>query len=126
MGRLQPELLLRIESLAVRALDVVDALEAAAVSRRVLDQLTGCGTAVGANVFEADEALSRADFCKCIGIALKELSETLFWLRIIAHRRWIEPSRLDAIQAEAAELKRVLGAILSKTRQNNLARERTR
>ncbi|MCC6229113.1 MAG: four helix bundle protein [Phycisphaerales bacterium] len=126
MGRLQPELLSRIESLAVRALDVVEALEKAGVSHRILDQLTGSGTAIGANVFEADEALSRPDFCKCIGIALKELSETLFWLRIIARRGWVEASRLEGLQAEASELKRVLGAILKKTRDNNLARERSK
>jgi four helix bundle protein len=119
MGRLKEELLERIELFADRVLDVAQTLERAGCWPRVLDQLVGSGTSVGANVFEADEALSRPDFVKCIGIAVKELNETRYWLRLIARRGWIAPDRLSPLQTELAELKKILGAIISRTRAAN-------
>lgn len=116
MGRMKEPLLTRIEDFTDRVLDVVVALESARVSRRIVDQITGCGTAVGANAFEADEAMSRADFCKTIAIVIKELNETRFWLRLIGRRNWLEAHRLAPLEAEAVELKKVLGAILSRSR----------
>ena len=56
MGRLQPDFLERVEGFADRILNVVDSLAEQKRSLRILDQLTGSGTAVGANVFEADDA----------------------------------------------------------------------
>jgi four helix bundle protein len=50
---------------------------------------TGSGTSVGANIFEADEAMSRPDFCRMLGIVIKELNETRFWLRLVVARKWI-------------------------------------
>ena len=78
MGRLKPEFLGRIESFGDRVLDVANALARKRVSHRILDQLTGCGTSVGANVFEAHEAMSRPDFCKCLAQSVKELSESRY------------------------------------------------
>ncbi len=116
MGRLRAEFLERVEVFADRVLDLCDALDRAKIRPRVVDQLTGSGTSVGANVYEADEALSRADFAKTIGIALKEASETLFWLRMTRRRAWVKPDRVDSLVAEGIEIKKVLGAILSNTR----------
>lgn len=120
MGRLQPEFLERIEGFSDRILNVVETLAEQRRSIRILDQLTGSGTAVGANIFEADEALSRRDFRKCVAIANKELSETMFWLRLGSRRGWIAGDRLDALLGEAKELKRIMGSILSKTREGRL------
>jgi four helix bundle protein len=41
-------------------------------TNRLVDQLTGCATSVGANYCEADDALSRKDFVKIIGTCRKE------------------------------------------------------
>jgi len=119
MGRFQEELLARVERFADRVLDVARAIEQAEAPRRVVDQLIGSGTSVGANTFEADEAMSRADFCRILAIILKELNETRFWLRLIARRGWVPPSRLESLEHEARELKLVFGAILSRTRAND-------
>ena|SRR5712671_2746739 len=116
MGRLKETFLDRAESFADRVLDVVDAIEGKSRSKRIVDQMSGSGTAVGANTFEADEALSRPDFCKCLGIALKELNETRFWLRLVARRQWLPESRLSALQKEALELRHVLGSMVARTR----------
>jgi four helix bundle protein len=116
MGRLQQKLVDRVDDFAVRALEVAEAIEGMRVTRRIVDQLAGSGSSVGANLAEADEAMSNRDFFKCIGTCLKETNETRFWLRIIARKGWVRPRRLDALRAEADELKRIFGAIVKKPR----------
>lgn len=87
-------------------------------SRRVVDQIIGAGTSVGANTFEADEALSRADFAKCVGIVLKELNECRFWIALVERRAWVTQAQLAELTAETQELKRLFGAILTRTRKS--------
>lgn len=122
MGRLRVELVERVESLCHRVVDVAEVLQREKRSERIVNQLIGSGTSVGANVAEADEALSRADFCKCIGIALKELAETRFWLRFAERRGWVGTGRLGALLDETREIKLVLGSILTKSRRPPTAR----
>ena len=122
MGRLKPEFIERIDSFAHRVIDVAEELSRQRRSRRIIEQLSGSGTSVGANVCESDEALSRADFCKGLGIAVKELGETKFWLRFVGKREWVSAARLAPLQSEAQEIKLILGAILSKTRSSSLKR----
>lgn len=76
-------------------------------TNRLVDQLTGCGTSIGANYGEADDALSKKDFAKTIGICRKEARETMFFLRMIARacpdlkpkarRLWQEANELHLI-----------------------------
>jgi four helix bundle protein len=77
--------------------------------------MVGCFTSVGANVFEADEAMSRKDFCKSLAISVKELNESRYWIRRAAANGWTKPQRLAPLEAEAIELKRVLGAMVLRT-----------
>ena len=46
----------------------------------IAKQLLRSGTSIGANVFEAQHAESRADFVHKMKIAIKEANETLYWL----------------------------------------------
>ncbi|MEI9863979.1 MAG: four helix bundle protein [Limisphaerales bacterium] len=52
------------------------------VNNRLIDQLVGAGTSVGANYCEADDGVSRADFKHRISISRKESRETKFFLRM--------------------------------------------
>ena len=54
------------------------------VNNRLIDQLVGAGTSVGANYCEADDGVSKPDFKHRIGICRKEARETKFFLRMIA------------------------------------------
>lgn len=116
MGRLPLELLDRTRSFSVRIIGVAETLEGKRRSQRIVHQVIGAGTSVGANAYEADEALSRADFCKTLGIIIKELNEARFWLLLIAEKGWIAQTRLGPLQAQAAELKKIFGAMLTRTR----------
>src|SRR5688572_10045725 len=97
-------------------LDVAESLEGQRRFRRVVDQIAGCGTSVGANTFEADQAITRKDFAKTMAIAAKELGESRFWLRLISRRGWVKPERLDPLVAETEELLAIANAMIVRTR----------
>ena len=67
------------------------------VNNRLIEQLVGAGTSVGANYCEADDGVSRKDFKNKIGTCRKEARETKFFLRMVATA---EPS----LQPEARNL----------------------
>ncbi|MFY7728998.1 MAG: four helix bundle protein [Flavobacterium sp.] len=46
----------------------------------IAKQLLRCGTSIGANIHEAQNAESRADFIHKVKIAAKEVEETKYWL----------------------------------------------
>src|SRR5262245_564635 len=54
------------------------------LSDRIISQLVGAGTSVGANYDEADDAVSKKEFLKCIGTCKKEARETKHFLRMAA------------------------------------------
>lgn len=68
-----------------------------AVNSRLISQLVGAGTSIGANYCEADNGVSRPDFKNRIGTCRKEAREAKFFLRMIAVS---EPN----LKAEARDL----------------------
>jgi four helix bundle protein len=54
------------------------------MNNRLIDQLVGCGTSVGANYCEANASVSAKDFRCSVGRCVKEAKETKFFLRMIA------------------------------------------
>jgi four helix bundle protein len=99
-----------------RVLAIAAELERTRVFRRVVDQVVGSGTGVGANLFEADEAVSTKDWVKCVGVVLKELNEARYWLRRIARQGWIRDSRLSGVSQECDDLRKVLGFMVVRTK----------
>lgn len=53
-------------------------------------QLLRSGTSIGANVSEAKYAQSRKDFIHKMNIALKEASETEYWIRLLMDSEYLE------------------------------------
>lgn len=83
-------------------------------NNRLIDQLVGCGTSVGANYCEANERVSKKDFRNTIGRCVKEAKETKYFLRLIATA---EPKLAgDARQLfrEAKELHLIFASIYRK------------
>jgi four helix bundle protein len=56
------------------------------VTTRIISQLVGAGTSVGANYVEADDAVSKKEFLKSIGTCRKEARETKHFLRMMFGR----------------------------------------
>jgi four helix bundle protein len=81
---------------------------------RLINQLAGCGTSVGANYCEANEGVSKKDFKNTIGRCVKEAKETKFFLRMVAAS---EPKLADEarkLYREAKELHLIFASIFRK------------
>jgi four helix bundle protein len=85
-----------------------------AVNNRLIDQLVGAGTSIGANFCEADNAVSGKDFKQRIGTCRKESKETMFFLRMIATAEESLASEARALWREAKELNLIFGSIWRK------------
>ena len=82
------------------------------------EQIKRSGTSIGANVKEAICGQSRADFYSKINIALKEASETEYWLELLYETGYISRTAFLSIYSDCKELIRILTAI-SKTQKND-------
>jgi four helix bundle protein len=84
------------------------------VNNRLISQLVGAATSVGANYCEADDAVSGKEFKQKIGTSRKESKEAMFFLRMVATS---EPHLKDDARnlwREAKELNLIFGAIWRK------------
>ena len=73
-------------------------------------QLLRSGTSIGANVFEAQHAESKADFIHKMKIAIKEANETLYWL-LICERSESYPAN-SSLKLKVEELMRIMAKII--------------
>lgn len=75
-------------------------------------QLLRSGTAIGALIREAEQAESRADFIHKLAIALKEASETEYWLELLTECGYLAPRAGQSVMADNKELLKILTAII--------------
>ena len=73
-------------------------------------QLLRSGTSIGANLAEAEFAISDKDFLHKIYIALKESAETMFWLELLFQTEYLTETEYKSINEEALELLKILNA----------------
>ncbi len=73
-------------------------------------QVLRSGTSIGANLAESRHAISERDFLNKIYIALKESSETLYWLELLHETGYITQRQFDSIYADCLELEKMLTA----------------
>jgi four helix bundle protein len=107
--RLGSDIAGRLLELAVAVLRVSNELPREPAGRHVAAQLTRAVTGGGANYEEARAAESRGDFIHKIGVAAKELRETVYWLELIQRTAWTTQD-LRSMICEAEELSAILGA----------------
>src|SRR4051812_40379129 len=81
------DLLDRLLEFAARVGTVVDALPDTRLGRHVAGQLVRSGTSAPPNYNEGRNAESRDDFIHKLSIALKELSESEVWLKLIVRAK---------------------------------------
>jgi len=72
------------------------------------DQLARAGTSIGANIHEAQYAQSRKDFISKLEIALKECSETLYWLKLLFRSNRISEADYKKSVALCGKIQRLL------------------
>lgn len=79
-----------------------------------LRQIIRSSTSVGANYSEAQSASSIKDFHNKIRIALKELKETQYWIKLI-EEILPEESNISSLESETIELLKIIGTISIKS-----------
>src|SRR6478672_10810373 len=94
----------RLVDFAVRIVEVVEALPATKAGNHIANQLIRSGTSPAPNYGEARSAESRRDFIHKMKIFLKELRETMIWLKIISRKSMVGVEGVDAAISECDEL----------------------
>tara|TARA_R110000868_G_C10444873_1_gene725741 strand:- start:74 stop:433 length:360 start_codon:yes stop_codon:yes gene_type:complete len=82
-------------------------------------QLLKSGTSIGANIAEANGAISKADFSSKISIAYKESLETKYWLNLLKDSKYIDSEKANILIIDADELSKIMFSILKTTRINS-------
>lgn len=106
------------EDFAVRIINLYKFLVEEKSEYTMSRQILKSGTSIGANIAEAQEAISKSDFLAKIFISLKECSETAYWLRILNRTNYVTEQQFDSLTADCKELLRILTAITKTTRKN--------
>lgn len=78
----------------------------------LISQLIRCGTAIGANYIEANDALGKKDFVHRVKISRKEAKETIYWLKLIIEENNKFQEQINILLKECTELKNILSTII--------------
>ena len=81
-------------------------------------QLLRCGTSIGANIHEAQYAQGKKDFISMLEIALKEASETGYWLELLRRTNYIDEQSYKSISAKRTSLRVMLIASCRTAKEN--------
>ena len=107
------ELTRRLFKFAVDVIKMLRSLKGGVDLKIISYQLGKAATSSGANYEEAQGAVSKADFSNKVGISLKEMRESNYWLRILKEL-YLEKSEIIRLTNESFELKNILGSISQK------------
>jgi four helix bundle protein len=81
-------------------------------------QLLRCGTSVGAMVREAEHAETKNDFKHKMGIAQKEINESIYWLELLKETGYLTNEQFESINSDAVEIIKLITVIIKSTKAN--------
>lgn len=84
----------------------------------ISNQIGRSGTSIGANIHEAQYAQGKKDFISKLEIALKEASETGYWLILLYRTNYIDEHTYKALSAKCASLRVMLIASIRTAKEN--------
>jgi four helix bundle protein len=94
----------RLLDYSVDIINITSELNKSMIGRNITKQLLRAGTSAGANYEETCGAESRADFIHKLQIVLKELRESLYWLRLIQKSKILKNYNLKSTIDENEQL----------------------
>ncbi|GAB4512033.1 MAG: four helix bundle protein [Allomuricauda sp.] len=101
------------------ALETVSLYKQIVASKRefvLSKQMLRSGTSIGANIAEANGAISTADFSAKISIAYKESLEVKYWLSLLKDSEYIKAEKANKLIERADELSKIMFSILKTTK----------
>jgi len=84
----------------------------------ISNQIGRSGTSIGANIYEANYAQGRKDFISKLEIALKEASETGYWLELLHRTGYIDDTSFKSLSDQCASIRVLLVASCKTAKQN--------
>ena len=81
-------------------------------------QLLRCGTSIGANIAEAQQAQSHPNFISKLSIALKEAYETDYWIRLLNATEYLSDLEFSSLINDCREIEKMLTAIIKSSKSN--------
>ena len=102
---------------AIAVSDACDEIKGCSV---FVNQLLRCSSSIGANVHEAKYAQSRADFINKLEIALKESSETDYWLELLYRKQKLSNECYHALKNRCGTIRRKLIASVTTAKANSV------
>lgn len=110
---------LRAQSMdfAVQIINLVKSLKEKRESI-ISNQIGRSGTSIGANIREAQYAHGRADFIAKLQIALKEASETGYWLELLHKTNYIDNAEYKKLDASCASIRVMLVSSIKTAKEN--------
>lgn len=102
---------------AVRIVNLYKYLTAIKKEYVLSKQLLRSDTSVGANVAEAEQAQSRPDFVSKMNIALKETSETKYWIKLLKATDFLSEKESSSLLSDCVELEKLLVSIIKSSKQ---------
>ena len=84
----------------------------------ISNQIGRSGTSIGANIFEAQYAQGRKDFISKLEIALKEASETGYWLELLYRTKYINEHTFKELSSKCTSLRVMLISSCKTAKQN--------
>ena len=88
-----------------------------------INQLLRCSSSIGANIHEARYAQSRADFISKMEIALKECSETDYWLELLRRKGRLSQDVYKRLNSQCGSIRRRLIASITTAKANATPRK---
>lgn len=84
-------------------------------------QIYRCGTSIGANIAESRFVQSDADYICKLSIALKEASETMYWLDLLHESDFISLKQYESLLNDVKTITGTLVNIINKIKTNNIS-----
>lgn len=116
--RAKVDIVERCLDFGVLVIKVANKLSKTPAGYEIARQLVRAGTSVGANMEEAQEAVSKNDFIHKVNISLKETRESIFWLQIILKAKILPKKGVNPAINEAQEIRKILASIIWKTKKS--------
>ena len=101
---------------AIEVSDVCEGIKGCSV---YVNQLLRSSSSIGANLHEAKYAQSKADFINKIEIALKESSETDYWIELIYRKHKFDEDVYIKLKNKCGVIRRKLIASVTTAKNNN-------
>ena len=84
----------------------------------ISNQIGRSGTSIGANIREAQYAQGKKDFISKLEIALKEASETGYWLELLLKTNYIDEPTYKSLSSKCASIRVMLVASCRTAKEN--------